>query len=79
MPSNPLTAKGFRCYFAVSKDITLNKAMVKHDDGSTTAISIVEVGTAADGSQKIYDLRGIEQSTTPKGIYIRNGKKFSMK
>lgn len=79
VPSNPLTAKGFRCYFAVSKDITLNKAMVKHDDGSTTAISIVEVGTAADGSQKIYDLRGIEQSTTPKGIYIRNGKKFSMK
>ena len=79
VPSNPLTAKGFRCYFDVSKNITLNKAMVKHDDGSTTAISIVEVGTAADGSQKIYDMRGIEQSTTPKGIYIRNGKKFSMK
>lgn len=79
VPSNPLTAKGFRCYFTVSKDIMVNKAMVRHDDNSTTAISVIEVGAAADGSKKIYDLQGIEYNGMPKGIYIKNGKKYCAK
>lgn len=79
VPSNPLTAKGFRCYFTVSKDIMVNKAMVRHDDNSTTAINVVEVGTSADGSKKIYDLQGIEYNGMPKGIYIKNGKKYCAK
>ena len=79
VPSNPLTAKGFRCYFTVSDGVTVNKAMVRHDDNSTTAISVVEVGTSADGAKKIYDLQGIEYNGMPKGIYIKNGKKYCAK
>lgn len=79
VPSNPLTAKGFRCYFTVSDGVTVNKAMVRHDDNSTTAINVVEVGTSADGSKKIYDLQGIEYNGMPKGIYIKNGKKYCAK
>ena len=79
VPSNPLTAKGFRCYFTVSDGVTVNKAMVRHDDNSTTAINVVEVGTSADGSKKIYDLQGIEYNGMPKGIYIKNGKKYCTK
>lgn len=77
--SNPLTAKGFRCYFTVSDGVTVNKAMVRHDDNSTTAINVVEVGTSADGAKKIYDLQGIEYNGMPKGIYIKNGKKYCAK
>ena len=79
VPSNPLTAKGFRCYFTVSDGVTVNKAMVRHDDNSTTAINVVEVGTSADGSKKIYDLQGIEYNGMRKGIYIKNGKKYCAK
>lgn len=79
VPSNPLTAKGFRCYFTVSDGVTVNKAMVRHDDNSTTAINVVEVGTSADGAKKIYDLQGIEYNGMPKGIYIKNGKKYCAK
>lgn len=77
--SNPLTANGFRCYFTVSDGVTVNKAMVRHDDNSTTAINVVEVGTSADGAKKIYDLQGIEYNGMPKGIYIKNGKKYCAK
>lgn len=79
VPSNPLTAKGFRCYFTVSKDIMVNKAMVRHDDNSTTAISVIEVAASADDAKKIYDLQGIEYNGMPKGIYIKNGKKYCAK
>ena len=76
--TNPLTAGGFRCYFEVSKDISLNKARIMHNDGTTTAISITEMGTTANGG-KIYDLQGIMHDKAPKGVYIKNGRKWLLK
>ena len=78
--SNPISAKGFRCYFTIqypgTKTLTLAK--IQHADGTPTSIRLVEAGTAADGT-KIYDLQGIEHTKLSKGIYVAGGKKFIVK
>ena len=78
VPANPISAKGFRCYFTVSSNTTqqaVTLAKIQHANGSATAIKIVKVGNTADGSA-IYDLQGIKHDSMSKGVYIKNGKKF---
>lgn len=79
--SNPISAKGFRCYFTIQHPTSnplLTLAKIQHADGSPTNIQLVEAGTAADGT-KIYDLQGIEHTKLEKGIYVAGGKKFIVK
>ena len=49
-----------------------------HSDGSTTDLTLVEVGSTADGKQRIYDLQGIEHSSDlqQRGVYIKGGRKY---
>ncbi len=51
------------------------------DDSSTTGIRIISLGDGRQtGSSAIYTLEGQRVMGTPrKGIYIKNGKKFSVK
>ena len=51
------------------------------DDNSTTGICIISLGDGKQtGSSAIYTLEGQRVMGTPrKGIYIKNGKKFSVK
>ena len=51
------------------------------DDSSTTGIRIISLGDGKQtGSSVIYTLEGQRVKGTPrKGIYIKNGKKFSVK
>lgn len=51
------------------------------DDSSTTGIRIISLGDGKQtGSSAIYTLEGKRVKGTPrKGIYIKNGKKFSVK
>ena len=51
------------------------------DDSSTTGIRIISLGDGKQtGSSAIYTLEGQRVKGTPgKGIYIKNGKKFSVK
>ena len=51
------------------------------DDSSTTGIRIISLGDGKQtGSSAIYTLEGQRVMGTPrKGIYIKNGKKFSVK
>ena len=51
------------------------------DDSSTTGIRIISLGDGKQtGSSAIYTLEGQRVMATPrKGIYIKNGKKFSVK
>lgn len=51
------------------------------DDSSTTGIRIISLGDGKQtGSSAIYTLEGQRLMGTPrKGIYIKNGKKFSVK
>lgn len=80
VPTNPISANGFRCYFTVSSNTAqqaLTLAKIQHANGSATAIKIVKVGNTADGSAiYIYDLQGIKHDAMSKGVYIKNGKKF---
>lgn len=51
------------------------------DDSSTTGIRIISLGDGKQtGSSAIYTLEGQRVMGTPRqGIYIKNGKKFSVK
>ena len=71
---------GFRGYITANEAAAnaLSKARIVHSDGSTTDLRLVEVGSNADGSQRIYDLQGIEQSSDSqqRGVYIKGGRKY---
>ena len=72
---------GFRCYITASEKIVdeMSNARMVHGDGSTTNLTLVEVGSTADGQQRIYDLQGIERQATgtqPHGVYIKGGRKY---
>lgn len=77
--ANPISSKGLRCYFSISKAAApVTMAKIQHDNGAVTAISVVKVGTTADGDA-IYDLQGIQHGHMVKGLYIKGGKKFIVK
>ena len=71
---------GFRGYITANEAAAnaLSKARIVHSDGSTTDLRLVEVGTSADGSQRVYDLQGIEHSSDlqQRGVYIKGGRKY---
>ena len=79
VPSNPISSKGFRCYFTLTKTATpLTLAKIQHANGAATAINVVKVGTTAQGDA-IYDLQGIQHQRMVKGLYIKGGKKYVVK
>lgn len=57
--------------------------MLTGKDGETTSISTVDAGAVLDGQAAIYALDGRYMGTDftrlPNGIYIKNGKKFTVK
>ena len=72
---------GFRAYITASKAAAkaLAKARISHSDGTTTALRLVEVGSTADGRQRVYDLQGVEQNdcgARQRGVYIKGGRKY---
>lgn len=68
---------GFRCYLTTSVKGALQKACLRHDDGTITSLRLVEVGSTADGN-RVYDLQGIEQTANSqqRGVYIKGGRKY---
>ena len=75
-----IAVNGFRCYITANKATAaaMAKARMVHSDGSTTDLRLVEVGSTADGKQRIYNLQGIEQNSDPqqRGVYIKGGRKY---
>ena len=75
-----IAMNGFRGYITANEAAAkvLSKARIMHSDGSTTNLTLVEVGSAADGKQRIYDLQGIEHSSDSqqRGVYIKGGRKY---
>ena len=71
---------GFRAYITAGKAAAaaLSKARILHSDGSTTDLHLVEVGSTADGKQRVYDLQGIEQNANSQqhGVRIKGGRKY---
>ena len=71
---------GFRCYITANKTAAtaLSKARIVHSDGTTTDLRLVEVGSSADGSQRVYNLQGMEQGSESQqhGVYIKGGRKY---
>ena len=75
-----IAMNGFRGYITANEEAAkvLSKARIMHSDGSTTDLTLVEVGSTADGKQRIYDLQGIEHSSDSqqRGVYIKGGRKY---
>ena len=75
-----IVMNGFRCYITADMAAAqaLSRAIVVHGDGTTTSLRMIEVGTSADGNQRIYDLQGIERQAEglQRGVYIKGGHKY---
>ena len=70
---------GFRCFISTSEPNVLSAARMIHNDGSTTDLRFVEVGSTADG-QRVYNLQGMQaDEQTGRGVYIKKGRKFVRK
>ncbi|MBQ2209344.1 MAG: hypothetical protein II404_05210, partial [Prevotella sp.] len=73
--------KPYRAYMSVTTPIQSAPAFFGIDFGTdgTTAIKAVEKPVVDDG--EIYNLQGVRMtgSNLPKGIYVKNGKKFVVK
>ena len=76
-----IVMNGFRAYITASEKAAaaMANARMIHGDGSTTALRLIEIGSTADGKQRVYDLQGIEKrvnSAQQHGVYIKGGKKY---
>ena len=75
-----IVMNGFRGYITANEAAAnaLSKARIVHSDGSTTDLRLVEVGSTADGKQRIYNLQGIEQNSDSqqRGVYIKGSRKY---
>ena len=70
---------GFRCFIRTSEPNALSAARMVHDDGSTTSLRLVEVGSTADG-QRVYNIQGMQtDENAGRGIYIKKGRKYVQK
>ena len=69
-----VSAEIFRCYKSGQKEVALYKE-------SQTATRLPELSGASVTSRPVYNLRGQQVKTTqlPKGVYIRDGKKYVVK
>lgn len=86
--SDKASLKGFRAYFEVSDGVDPANLSFSFDDG--TIITGIDDATLMDNGQlttdsAIYDLRGRKVAEAghairlPKGVYIQNGKKITVK
>ncbi|MGN1376052.1 MAG: GLUG motif-containing protein, partial [Prevotella sp.] len=76
--------KGFRCYFTCSgtgssSAPSFGNASIGHDDGTTTALELIETGSPDDTEVNIYDIAGRRLNAPQKGIMIVGGKKRAVK
>jgi len=70
------TLNGFRAYFVLA-DAEKDYLTFKNEDGTTTAIKAVELGSSVEGA---YNLNGQKvERLNKRGLYIINGKKVVMK
>ena len=72
------TNEAHRAYLVVSSAVNAPKAFSLAD--SVTGINSLHTDSIADAA--VYNLRGIKMGTSenlPKGVYIKNGKKFIVK
>ena len=73
---------GFHCYITADENAAKALAkgfVIRHADGSTTTgLRLVEVGTTADGKQRVYNLQGMEQNpgARQRGVYVKGGRKY---
>ena len=74
--------KAFRCFFTLNDNATISPAMLKISiKGVETAINSIVMGNNNAADNAIYNLQGqrVNGNSLPKGIYIKNGKKFAVK
>ena len=74
--------KAFRCFFTISDNASITPAMLKISiKGVETAINSIVMGNSNATDNAIYNLQGqrVNGNSLPKGIYIKNGKKFAVK
>lgn len=74
--------KAFRCFFTLNDNATISPAMLKISiKGVETAINSIVMGNSNAADNAIYNLQGqrVNGNSLPKGIYIKNGKKFAVK
>ena len=81
-PSNTNPMRAFRAYFTLPKGATTAKVGMSFDEDMGVATGIVAVdGGAVDG--RIYSMSGQYVGTStqglPRGLYIRDGRKFVVK
>ena len=88
-PSNENPMRAFRCYFTLPTNVAANlsKLDMALDDGMGVATGIIAIGTDVSPQEQatghIYSVSGQYVGTKaeglPKGLYIRDGKKFVVK
>ena len=67
---------GFRCFIKTSEPDALSAARIIHNDGTTTDLRLVEVGSTANGGH-IYNIQGMQMAEPAgRGVYIKNGRKY---
>lgn len=72
-----------RAYMSVTHSVGNAPAFFSLDLGGTTGISVLKAvdDTESESDGKVYSLQGVEMTgdNLPRGIYIKNGKKFIVK
>lgn len=70
---------GFRCYILTSVPNALSAARMVHNDGSTTDLRLVEIGSTS-GGQRVYNIQGMQtDEQVERGVYIKDGRKYVKK
>ena len=77
---NTNKVKAYRAYMTASHSAGAPEFLGINFDGDVTAIDAVEKKAVVDDGE-IYNLQGVRMtgSNLPKGIYVKNGKKFVVK
>lgn len=72
--------QAYRAYLTASHSASAPEFLGINFDGNVTAIDTIEKKTLTDDGE-IYNLQGVRMtgSNLPKGIYVKNGKKFVVK
>lgn len=70
---------GFRCYILTSEPTALSAARMVHNDGTTTDLRMVEIGSTSEG-QRVYNIQGMQtDEQVESGVYIKGRRKYVKK
>ena len=77
-----IAMNGFRAYITASDAAAkaLAKARIVHGDGTVTGLTLMEADGSANGTQRVYNLQGMEHNvggTQQRGVYIKGGRKYA--